>query len=405
MRTVPWNRATVIEEIRADVWRHVTQAARAEDELTLEASALLQMKSREVRTLARIQFIMSEAAQRLIDQMPYLSRRLTNTAIPEEERSTERVRGAIRWAATFAERAATGLPHVYVTAPSRRAFQTQENEVLIHALRAIRDEGRRTGWDRRGEHLSPTIRKRVDGAERWLRTRALSEVTPVPVTPKLIGRVRSGRAAQRYAPAVDVTLLHLRYLRRLDRSAIRTAIEDFALVASTDDVLLELLALFEVERAFRRDGWSVTLPGLVAGRGRVLDARRHGERVSVYYQRTPEALSSGSRYGEVQVAHQFGHVGTLRPDLILKATRGADTRWVIVEVKGLQREVQDSAREAIQNLMAYRWAFDATLSGQEGPYGLGVAWGADLTPRAGQDELLCTPDTIPEALRLLFPGD
>jgi hypothetical protein len=391
----------VINQIRADVWRYISQAAQREEELSLEASALLQMTPAEVRSLGRIQFILSDAAGRLIDGMHSLSRRLATTAIPEEEHSFERVRGPIRWGATLAERAASGMPHLYVTAPARRAFQTPENEVLVHALDAIRDEGKRTGWYRKGKELAPVIRERVNGAERWLRTRSLSEVEQHPITPRLVARVRTGRAARRYAAAIEVTQLHRKYLRRLDRNAIRSAVENFALVASADEVLLELLVLFAVEHALDEQGWEISLPGVVSGGGVALACRRGDQQLEVSYQSTPAGLSRESRYGQVQRIHGFAPVGPLRPDLVLRFSSGHQLRWVIVEVKGIQREVKDSARAALQNLLAYRRAFDPALSGQTGTYGLGIAWGEDLAPRLGSEVMLCSPDTVGEALALL----
>ena len=401
MRSAHWDRPGVIKQIREDVWRYVSQASKREEDLSLEASALLQMTPAEVRSLGRIQFILSDAAGRLIDGMQTLSRRLATTAIPEEEHGFERVRGPIRWGATFAERAASGMPHLYVTAPARRAFQTPENEVLVHALGAIREEGRRTGWYRKGTDLSPIIRQRVSGAERWLRTRALTEVEKHPITPRLIARVRGGRAARRYEPALDVVQLHRKYLRRLDREAIRRAVEEYALVASSDEVLLELLALFAVQRALKQQGWSVDLPGIVRGSGAVIQGARSSKRIDVYYQRTPPELSRGSRYGEVQRLHNFDAIGGLRPDLIFRLGSPSGVRWLLVEVKGIQREAKDSAREALQNLLAYRRAFDPVLSEQDGTYGLGIAWGEDLSPRAGSEVMLCTPDTVGTALELL----
>jgi hypothetical protein len=74
---------------------------------------------------------------------------------------------------------------------------------------------------------------------------------------------------------------------------------------------------------------------------------------------------------------------------------------VVVEAKlGITRSVEDSARAALQDLLGYRRAFDEVLAQQDGPYGLGLAWGADLA--ASEDEiLLCSPDQIGQALALL----
>ena len=52
-------------------------------------------------------------------------------------------------------------------------------------------------------------------------------------------------------------------VRRLEPAAIRTAIEEHALVTSNDDVLFELLCGFGIERALQRDGWKISAPGLL----------------------------------------------------------------------------------------------------------------------------------------------
>jgi hypothetical protein len=92
-----------------------------------------------------------------------------------------------------------------------------------------------------------------------------------------------------------------------------------------------------------------------------------------------------------------------RPDLVIR--RSADhteDRWLVIEVKGGERKVEQSARAAAFDLLAYRTAFETALSGVEGPFALGIAWGSGLEPAADEPIMLCTPDTIPDALKLLF---
>jgi hypothetical protein len=66
--------------------------------------------------------------------------------------------------------------------------------------------------------------------------------------------------------------------------------------------------------------------------------------------------------------HEF-----LRSDMVIEVA-GSDiaTRWIMIDVMGVERGVRDSAREAMQNLLAYRQAFDLTLAGQDGVYGIGI---------------------------------
>ena len=77
---------------------------------------------------------------------------------------------------------------------------------------------------------------------------------------------------------------------------MQAAVENYAIVAAADEVLLELLALFEVERVLSDQGWSLNKPGLIEGGGRVLRGIRRGDVLDVYYQHTPKRLSEGSQY-------------------------------------------------------------------------------------------------------------
>jgi hypothetical protein len=120
--------------------------------------------------------------------------------------------------------------------------------------------------------------------------------------------------------------------------------------------------------------------------------------LELYYQHAPHDLSVDSVYRAVQQSHEFAAVGGLIPDLVLRLRASSGDRWVIVEVKGVERSVTDSARAALQNLLAYRRAFSAALDGQIGPYGIGIAWGEQVAPAVSAEVVLCSPDTIGEAL-------
>jgi hypothetical protein len=90
--------------------------------------------------------------------------------------------------------------------------------------------------------------------------------------------------------------------------------------------------------------------------------------------------------------------------MVMQITTGDETRWLLIEIKGVQRDVAESARAAIQDLLAYRRAFDSVLSCSAGPYGLGVAWGAGLVTSTDSEIRLCSPDTIGTALEHLLPA-
>ena len=406
MRDKHWNRSDVIAGLRDDVWRHLTQAANSEDEIALEASRLLRMSTADVRTLAQLHFVLSDEAARLLAQMPSLARRLSTTAQDDREVSAERVRGAIRWGETVSLRAATGMPNLFVTSPARRAFDTPENQLLAFSLAAIAQFGRLTGWqDSTSKGVGEIVRTRTTDATRWGQVRALSELKKTPPAPTTVARVRTGRKRQLYSSALSVHELYQEFISRLNRDSIRSAVENHALVTRDDPVLLELLTTFATIKALRDQGWEGKEVGLVGG-GRVFRARRADEQLQLFYQHAPPPLKAGSLYRQIQRDHEFRGTGGLIPDLVLRIEGShASVRWVLIEVKGVDRSVADSARHAVSDLLAYRRAFDPVLSEQPGPYGVGVAWGELVKPSTTQaDVVLCSPDTIPAALKVVLDG-
>ena len=86
--------------------------------------------------------------------------------------------------------------------------------------------------------------------------------------------------------------MYQRYIGRLDRDAIRDAVEHRALIASRDSVLLELHCAFDTIRTLRRLDWRAPPSGIlwppVIFRGHRDDAE-----VEVFYQAAPAALSAG----------------------------------------------------------------------------------------------------------------
>jgi hypothetical protein len=400
MRSRAWVRRDLISEIKRDLWRYLTPAADIETEL-LEASALLQLRPQELRTLGRLQFLVSDEVGELLRQLPILVRRLATTTASEEEWSAERVRGAIQWGRTIGVRQATGIPHLYVTSPARRAYQTPENELLALVLDAVVALGKQSGWHRSAsEGVGRLVSDRVSEAERWLTTRSLLEVERRPMTPTKLARIRTGRNRRRYQPVLDAYERYRLLAEHLDRKAIQEAVETYGIVSRDDATLFELVSTFRILEVLRQLGWRLGRMGVFEGALRI-NGRRGSTDLELTYQATPKELSRGSVYRDVQRDHQL-KPGALRPDLVIKIRSRHEVRWLLVEVKGGERAGSHSARAAAYDLLAYRTAFAPVLSMQDGyPYGLGIAWGADLEPNVAGEIVLCTPDTISEALSQL----
>jgi hypothetical protein len=326
----------------------------------------------------------------------------TSTAYPEE-RSTERVRGAVKWPATLAARSISQLPTLYVTNPAERAYQTPENELLVFVLNAIVDLGTQTGWiAEEGPQLAQHIRHVTGSANHALSNRMLLDVARHAPTPRAMARVRSGRSRRRYQSVLDVYDLYQELIERLTRSALRDLIERTGLLTRSDATLFELLRAFGVIDGLCELGWQTSPLRVIEG-SLQLHALRDHERLDVWYQTTPRELRRNSRYVHELTGHGFRRPQDLRPDIVMRHTSGDGYRWLIIEAKmGERRRVAESIRAALIDLLAYRQAFRSELASNPLPYGLGIAWGADLNPTLDGEVMLCTPDHVTQALASAF---
>lgn len=402
-----WNRSLVVAEVASEIWKYLTPSVKAEPQQLLEAAALLQMPFEQLLTYARVHFLLSKEAALLVSGLPRLVRRLTTTTAHEEERSSERIRGAIRWSATISSRLASGNPIEYVTAPSRRAYQTPENELLVQVLDSILRLSRESGWNRYGHvtEAGVTIAGLIAEVQRWSAHRPLPDIDRRPITPRTVSRVRQGRHRRNYQAVLNAYLRYQEMVGRLDPVSIRSAVEAHALVVVRDPVLFELLTLFRVIEVLRVQGWVIEPLHVVTGSVR-LRGTRADETLTLYYQAVPEALAGQANpYKAVQRHHNIANAKLLMPDLIIKHRRSdRSARWWLLECKmGTKRSAEASARVALRDLFAYRRAFAPTLdAGSDCAYGLGVVWGEGMRPRRGHEALLCTIDALEEAIEMML---
>lgn len=406
MRKEHWDQAQAIDKIRDRVWLYLTGAATPE-EATLLAGALFQLRWEQRLLLAETHFLLSREVEAMLQRRPWLMRRLATASIDEEERSTDRVRGRINWPRTIGERASSGgNPSVYITNPPRRAYQTPENEVLVHVLDAIERIAVRLGHTIPGTGAAPTaIARQVEArgleATSWGRMPQLAEIERSPLSPRTVARAGIGRKRRIYNE-VFATYDRLHALvERQSWNELRSMVEHTLLRPATDSVLFELRVLFDVMELLQRSNWEIGAPKLIMG-STALECRKGEATLAVWYQHTPPELSSSSIRAQVLREHDIGQA-VFRPDLVffLRDGAGLETR-LLVECKCYEDPAK-GARAAVDDLLAYRRAFDTAIPDHQDWYGLGVVWGAELSPAQGEIRL-CTIDRLEEALLPFFGG-
>src|ERR1700754_1097703 len=267
MRPLPWERPSRIKEIREQIWSYVSPSSRREGPGLVVADAMLGWPDGDVTELAALQFLLSAEVGDFVHQLPELARRLSTTSVHDEERGTERIRGAINWGETMSARLASGAPRLHVTTPVERAYQTPENELLVHVLDAIVRLGTATGWARPNLRSEPatTTRAHLTEAKRWQSTSMLTPIRRVTPTPRSLARIGSGRSHVRYQGVLAAYSRLDALVERLDREAIRSAIEDVGLVASKEHILFELLPLFRTIASLENHAWQLRPLRLFAG--------------------------------------------------------------------------------------------------------------------------------------------
>ncbi|NHC46742.1 hypothetical protein [Motilibacter aurantiacus] len=403
MRTPPWERPDRIRQVRDRIWSYVSPAVAYSDPGVLDAAALLGWAASDIQQLGNRHFLLCAEAGELIDAMPSLTRRLRPAITPAEEVSHERLLGPVQWGRTYALRAASGSGQLHVTAPPRRAYQTRENELLAHVIDGIVHAGADSGWPADGRPGTPAARiaERHASAEYWQQHHALRQVQRVPPTPRTAAAVAFGRFAVRYAPAVRAYERMRQLVEDLDRTAVREAVEQTALVTASNPTLFELLTTFSVLEALAAQGWRTEPFTTFQGALRVHARHADGRTLTLHYQSVPPGLASSSRYQQTLHQHGIPGASARRPDIVLEwAGTAGPRRWLLIECKLYQDDAEGAARAALADLLGYRREFGQALAPNPQPYGLGVVWGAGLEPAAGSEVLLCTPDQLAPALQL-----
>ena len=152
----------------------------------------------------------SPEAERLLAAFPRTVRSLATSMSTQAERCIGELRGPVLWSETLSARASSfGDPDLYICATPSRAYDIDENRVLVAALLAVRDAARSAV-----EHLGaasryqdPEVRTAIrngNDAGRAAEHPSLSDVTRGRPTPRALKRTRTGKKRASYEPAVAV---------------------------------------------------------------------------------------------------------------------------------------------------------------------------------------------------------
>ena len=197
--------APVGADATAELWRRL---ARPFDP-SLTAEAMLGLPSEIVAQLVGVLVATCPEAESLIASMPSILRNLKTAIGANHQRCVGELRGPVQWSETVAARASSlGSTDVFVCAAPHRAYDIEQNQVLVAALRAVAEAGAEAekGFEDPGaDDGLARARDNARSARRFLDHGALTQVRlDGRPSRRAINRTRGGKSSQVYGPALDM---------------------------------------------------------------------------------------------------------------------------------------------------------------------------------------------------------
>ncbi|MEM8705254.1 MAG: hypothetical protein AAGE98_02275 [Actinomycetota bacterium] len=260
-----------------ELWRRLARPF----DLPSTVDALLGLSPDVVQQLAGMLTATCDEAEALITAMPRTLRNLKTAVGAELERCVGELRGPVQWSATLAAQASSlGNKDVYVCASPRRAYDIDENRVLVAALHAVAQAGHHVDRVADDSYEDDGIRRARHNARlarRYLDHRTLDGV-PVEARPsaRAIKRTRSGKSSSTYRAAVSM----------LDRASEPLSLEELAPYCDRrtrvqHGLLLSIIDDLET-RGMRVPGLRAESGSLFAGPVEYVHPRRRGDRSRVH---------------------------------------------------------------------------------------------------------------------------
>lgn len=210
---------------------------------------LVGLQPSNARQLLAVALAASPEADELLENLPKVLRSLSVSTTSHPVRCEGELRGPVLWSETMAARSASpGAGGVYICASPVKAYDTDENRILVAALlrilRAARaaespDEARhapRTDELRRARHNGELTR-------RALEHRSLQAVSRVPPSGRMMKKARTGTKASVFRTAVSL----------LNRSWAEVGADDLAPFVDEPTRIEHLLAADVVDVLDARD--------------------------------------------------------------------------------------------------------------------------------------------------------
>jgi hypothetical protein len=176
-------------------------------EMVPTVAAVAGLSTRSVEELIGAVVASSPEADRLLAEFPRTVRSLATSIHTSAERCVGSIRGPVLWSETMSARASSfGDPDLFVCSTPGRAYDIDENRVLVHALLELQRAGKAAGGSAGvlsiDEPLLRAARRNGSDAGRNLEHPALRGVSRRRPGARALKRTWSGKHRKTYDPAL-----------------------------------------------------------------------------------------------------------------------------------------------------------------------------------------------------------
>jgi hypothetical protein len=294
-------------------------------------SALAGLPANEIAQMVGASVATSAEAEALLDAMPKTVRSLATSLQTQTERCLGNLRGPVLWSETMSARASSfGDEGLFVCKTPSRAYDIDENRVLVAALVSIRDSAfvaEHNNERALDDPLLRAARRNGNEANRFIEHPSLTRVTRERPNARAIKRTRSGKHRKSYQPALDMLE---RTSLPLDSSDVRALCDERT--AAQHRVLVGLIERLERHGGTRLPPFRVERGALFSGPVQYYHGRRLGDRTRL----------SGIVVGQllVDVPDRLHDPSRRRAEARLKARAGARRSVVVLTEDDIDRAVE-----------------------------------------------------------------
>jgi hypothetical protein len=171
-------------------------------------SALIGLPASEIGQMVGARIATSPEAEGLLEAMPTTVRSLATSLQTQTERCIGSLRGPVLWSETMSARASSfGDEGLFVCKTPSRAYDIDENRVLVAALVSVRDSAFLAEHNNErvlDDPLLRAARRNGNEANRFIEHPSLNRVTRERPSARAMRRTRSGKHRKSYQPAIDM---------------------------------------------------------------------------------------------------------------------------------------------------------------------------------------------------------